>query len=74
MKIDHIKWTATAALIAGTALNTPHLWPLGPLLMILGGILWFWVALVWRELSLVVTNAALVTAGIASVIYTLLVR
>ena len=74
MTINHIKWAATATLIAGTALNLPSLWPLGPVLMILGGIQWLWVAWVWREASLIVTNAALVTAGIVSVVATLLMQ
>lgn len=70
MKIDTVlKWLATVILIVGTFVNAtfPNLYPLGPGLLALGGIVWLMVSLIWREPALIVTNAVLSTVGIVGI-------
>ena len=60
-----LKWTATAILIVGTAVNSLGYYPEGPLILILGGIIWLIVSIRWREYSLIVVNAVMtLTAAI----------
>lgn len=66
MKIDwYLKWAATAVLIAGTAVNSLGFYPLGPIILAIGGVLWLIVSLMWREPALIVTNAVMLATGLA---------
>jgi len=66
MKLDwYLKWVATAVLIAGTAVNSLGFYPLGPIILALGGVLWLIVSLMWREPALIVTNAVMLATGLA---------
>lgn len=70
MKIDVIlKWTATAVLIAGTFINAafPNLYPLGPAILALGGIIWLVVSFMWKEPALIVTNGVLSAVGVVGI-------
>ena len=60
-----LKWLATVTLIVGTFFNAgrPDLFPLGPLLLGVGGVLWLIVSIMWREAALIVTNGVLVAVG-----------
>tara|TARA_B110000238_G_scaffold152156_1_gene164287 strand:+ start:16 stop:261 length:246 start_codon:yes stop_codon:yes gene_type:complete len=72
MKLDvYLKWAATTVLILGTAVNTalPQLFPLGPLILALGGVLWLVVSIMWREWALIVTNAVMMAVGIVGLAY-----
>ena len=59
-----LKWVATVILIAGSFVNAMGFYPLGPVLLILGGSLWLTVSVMWREPSLIVTNGVMLFAGI----------
>jgi hypothetical protein len=66
MKLDwYLKWAATAVLIAGTAVNSLGFYPLGPIILAVGGVLWLIVSLMWREPALIVTNAVMLATGLA---------
>jgi hypothetical protein len=60
----YLKWIATVILIIGTAINSMKLYPEGPLTLALGGVIWLIVSIRWREASLIVTNGAMLIAGI----------
>ena len=51
-----LKWLATVILIIGTGVNSLGYYPEGPLLLLLGGLLWLAVSIRWRETALIVTN------------------
>lgn len=71
--IDNIlKWTATVILIVGTAVNGLGYYPLGPIILIVGGILWLIVSILWREPSLIVTNLIMTLTAIIALSYRLL--
>lgn len=64
MKVDQIlKWTATAILILGTAVNSLGYYPLGPIILVIGGIVWLIVAVMWKEPALIITNAVMSAVG-----------
>lgn len=71
IKIDQIlKWIATVILIVGTFVNAgfPELYPMGPMLLALGGVFWLLVSLIWKEPALIVTNIVLTTVGIGGIL------
>ena len=64
-KLDwYIKWMATAFICAGALCTSVNLYPLGPILLNIGTVLWLIVSIMWREASLIAVNA------IVLVIYT----
>jgi hypothetical protein len=67
--LNWIKWTATATLIAGTAVNSAGFYPQGPLLLILGGFIWLWAALIMRDRALIVTNLVMSMTGLLGLLY-----
>lgn len=66
---DMLKWTATAVLIAGTAINSLGYYPAGPLLLIAGGLIWLVVSIRWREPALVATNSLMTLAATVPLLY-----
>lgn len=66
------KWLATAVLIIGTAVNSLGYYPLGPIILAVGGFIWLAVSIAWREPSLIITNAVMSLTGIAGLLYRLL--
>jgi hypothetical protein len=68
----YIKWLATAILIVGTAINSMGYYPLGPIVLAVGGVLWLAISIYWREPSLIVTNAVMTVTGLAGLAYRLL--
>jgi hypothetical protein len=69
--IQTAKWIATAVLIVGTAVNSLGIYPLGPLLLVLGGIIWLGVALKLKDRPLIVTNLVMSLVGLAGIVWTL---
>ena len=61
--IPIVKWLATLVLIVGTLVNATGYYPIGPMILTVGGALWSIVAIAWREPALIVTNLVLVFAG-----------
>ena len=65
----YAKWIATAILIVGTGVNSLGYYPLGPIILITGGLIWLAVSIAWREASLILTNGVMSVTGIAGLIY-----
>ena len=63
-----LKWLATAILIVGAAVNGLGIYPLGPIILAVGGYIWLVVALMWREWSLVATNFVMSTVGVITLL------
>ena len=72
--IQTVKWIATAVLIIGTAVNSLGIYPLGPLLLVLGGFIWLSVAVKLKDRPLIVTNLVMSLVGLIGVVWTLLVK
>ena len=64
-----LKWIATVVLIVGTAVNSAGYYPAGPILLILGGIIWLAVSIRWREPALIVTNSLMTLAAVIPLTY-----
>ena len=69
--IKMMKWTATVILILGTAVNGLGFYPQGPLLLVLGGVVWLAVAIKVRDLPLIVTNLVMSLVGLVTVLWRL---
>jgi len=63
-----LKWLATFTLIVGSFVNALGVYPLGPIILIMGGSLWLAVSIMWKEKSLIVTNAVMTLAGITGLL------
>lgn len=66
---NYLKWLGTAILIAGTAVNGLNIYPLGVLMLALGGFVWLTVAIRLRDRPLIVTNLVMAVTGLIGVIY-----
>ena len=69
-----LKWTATAVLIVATAFTSLNIYPLGPILYLIGGLLWLIVSIRWKEPALIVTNAVLASVNLIGLIYNLILK
>ena len=69
--IKLMKWTATVILILGTAVNGLGFYPLGPLMLVLGGLVWLAVAIKVRDVPLIVTNLVMSLVGLTTVVWRL---
>jgi len=67
-----IKWAATLILIIGSFVNSMQVYPQGPWLLVLGGLLWLLSAIRMRDRALIVTNAVMAVAGAGPLIYRML--
>ena len=65
-----LKWLATIILIIGTAINSLGYYPIGPIVLALGGFIWLVVSIIWREPALIVTNGVLFVVGVSGLIST----
>ncbi len=64
-----LKWAATATLIIGTAVNSLKVYPLGPIILVMGGLMWLVLSIRWKEPSLIVTNLLMTATGIVGLVY-----
>jgi hypothetical protein len=64
-----LKWIATSILIIGTAVNSLGFYPIGPLILIAGGLMWLLVSVRWKEPALIVTNGIMTLTAIIGVAY-----
>ncbi len=62
--LKFFEWLATGILIVGTAVNSAGYYPQGPVLLILGGVVWLGVSIAWRKPSLIVVNTLMTGVGI----------
>ena len=67
-----LKWIGTSVLILGTGINSLGIYPLGPILLGLGGLIWMTVGILWKENSLIVTNLVLSLVTLIGITITLL--
>ena len=65
----YLEWIATAILIVGTAVNSLGYYPQGPLLLCVGGLIWFVVACRWGKLSLMVVNGVMLLTGVTGLLW-----
>jgi len=67
---NQLKWVATSILIIGTFVNAgfPELYPIGPLLLAMGGVIWLIVSFLWKEPALIVTNSVLTLMGFGGIL------
>jgi hypothetical protein len=65
----YLKWCATIILIIGTAFNSIGYYPLGPIILVVGGILWLIVSIRWKEPSLILTNGVMTLVAIVGLVY-----
>lgn len=68
---ERLGWLATAILIIASGVNGLGYYPLGPLMLAAGGLLWLLVAILRRDWPLIITNSVMSTVGLATIIYTL---
>lgn len=66
-----LKWLGTLVLMVGAAVNSLEIYPLGIMIMVIGGILWCIVGILWKELSLIITNVILALISVIGVCYTM---
>ena len=66
-----LEWTGTMILILGTGVNSLGLYPLGPILLGLGGLIWMTVGIMWGKNSLIITNLTLSLVTLIGLIITL---
>lgn len=69
MTDNQLKWTGTAVLIIGTAVNGLNIYPAGVLILFLGGFFWIEAARRAKDVPLIVTNAVMMLTGLAGVVY-----
>lgn len=62
-----IKWLATATLIVGTIINAVGVYPYGPLLLIMGSLLWLTAAIKMNDKPLIITNLIMGIAGLLGI-------
>ena len=70
----NLKWLATAVLVAATALTSLNIYPLEPILYLIGGLLWLVVSIMWKEPALIVTNLTLALVNAIGLIYNLTIK
>jgi hypothetical protein len=63
MKLEILKWMATATLIVGFGLFSAGI-EFGWYLQITGGLIWLTAAVIMKDKALMVTNGAMTTVGI----------
>ena len=51
-----LEWLGTSILIIGVGINSLGYYPLGPIVMIFGGLTWVVVGIMWNRLSIITTN------------------
>jgi len=68
---ERLGWIATLVLIVASAVNGLGYYPLGPLMLAAGGLLWLLVGVMRRDWPIIVTNAVMSTLGFITIIYTL---
>jgi hypothetical protein len=62
-----LKWLGTLTLIVGVGFNSLNIYPLGPLIMCLGGVIWVIVGYMWREYSIIITNSVLTLVSLIGI-------
>ena len=69
--LEILKWVATITLIVGTAINGLGYYPEGPLVLVLGGVLWLIASIIMKDKPLIVTNTVMSVVGLGTVVFKL---
>lgn len=70
LKIDQIlKWIATFILGVGGLINSLGYYPLGPIILGCGSIVWLIVSIMWKENSLIITNSLFLIITFGTLIF-----
>ena len=69
--LEILKWVATITLIVGTAINGLGYYPEGPLVLVLGGVLWLVASIIMKDEPLIVTNTVMSVVGLGTVVFKL---
>lgn len=64
-----LEWIGTAILVIGTAVNSAGYYPVGPLILIVGGLFWLTVSIRWRKPSLIVVNSIMTLTAISGMLW-----
>ena len=70
----YLKWIATGILIIASALNSLGYYPIGPILYLVGGLIWLIVSCMWKEWSLIITNITLASINAVGLTYVLFLK
>ena len=70
-RLEILKWVATITLIVGTAINGLGYYPEGPLVLVLGGVLWLVASIIMKDKPLIVTNTVMSVVGLGTVVFKL---
>jgi hypothetical protein len=68
----YIKWAATITLIIGISINSFGIYPLGPIVLLCGGLLWLTVSIIWKDGALIATNGIASLVGFIGLLYNFL--
>lgn len=71
IELETIKWMGTAILFIGTVINSFNVYPLGPIILLMGGVLWSIVGIISHDIPLIVTNVSMLLMSISILIYTI---
>lgn len=66
-RITQIKWLGTYTLISGTLVNGVNIYPLGVIVLALGGLIWLTAAVMTRDRPLIWTNLVMSLTGLLGV-------
>ncbi len=59
-----LKWLGTLTLILGVGINSLGYYPLGPIVLMFGGVIWVVVGYMWQENSIILTNLIITLVSI----------
>jgi hypothetical protein len=68
----YFKWAATITLIVGISINSFGIYPLGPIVLMCGGLLWLTVGIIWKDGALITTNGVATVVSFAGLVYNFL--
>lgn len=74
MKTTTLKWLGTATLILGTLVNGLNIYPLGVIMLSIGGLIWLTAAVIVEDRPLIVTNLVMSLTGLAGVVYNVFIK
>ena len=70
IELETIKWMGTFVLFIGTVINSFNIYPLGPIILLMGGVLWSIVGIISHDIPLIVTNVSMLLVSASILIYT----
>lgn len=62
------KWIATVLIVVGSFVNSLGYYPLGPIILVLGGFFWLIVSIMWKEKAMITTNLVVILVTIIGLV------